>query len=257
MVSLIPLVVGNTFVTLTWNGSVHLAGDGRERPQQPATAKSSTHPSVRHQHHIETRHRLTRHLLLKFRHFKESPLQSPPTPATDSAVAVPSGPAPTTTTTTVKLSPSARQYTIQQLQPNTAYEFCIEFQPNSRPTTLLDCLVLRTTTDDASRDSGSGAGMGYHQGHTILFLFLVVIVGGVSSICFGCYTYAVGRKLWKYHGKKGTKHSSQQQGYRNDGCPEAETGEEEYAQYSDSYRSSYSYSYYEDSNPSRPLIARI
>ncbi|OQV12769.1 hypothetical protein BV898_12998 [Hypsibius exemplaris] len=217
MVSLIPLSIGDTFVTLTWNGSVHITAKKDHK---------TTHASVRHRHHVEARFRLSRHLLLKYRRYKESLL----------TLSV-------TTTTTIKLIPTARQYGVHGLQPNTAYEFCIEFQPTDRPTTLLDCLVLRTTTEDASADASGG--MGYHQGHTILFVFLIAIVGGVSSLCFGCYTYAVGRKLWKYRQKKSRLPVF---AYGNDGCVEEE----------DHYPEHYNnYSYYGESNPTKPLIARI
>jgi hypothetical protein len=171
---------------------------------------------------VETRYRLSRHLLLKYRRFKE-PLFAQPT----------------ITTTTIKLSPTARQHTIINLHQSTAYEFCIEFKPNDRPTTLLDCLILRTTSD--SEHGESLGGVGYHQGHTILFLFLIIIVGGMSCICLSCYTYAIGRKLWKFRNKKGGFSSL---GYQQD---------DELDELSNP---AYPYVFYED-NPKRPLIARI
>lgn len=214
LVTLIPLSVSDTFVKLTWNGSVRLTDDLAPKP---------TISSRRHHHHIETRYRLSRHLFLKYRHYRETPT-SPTAPAV-----------------VVKLGALSKHHTVSSLNPNTVYEFCIEFQPHDRPETLLDCLILRTLAE-VSPYAKSSYGKGYHEGRTIMFVLLVAIVASVSCMCFGCYAVAVGRKLWKYKSKKG---------FSSLGYTDEMVYDEINPEYhGDLYRT-------QEDNPKKPLIARI
>ncbi|GAU90950.1 hypothetical protein RvY_03297 [Ramazzottius varieornatus] len=229
MVALIPLLVSSTSVTLTWNGTVQVTSLPSDHPHHRGSP--STHPSQRHHHHVETRYRLSRHLLLRYRRFEDDTSQSAQVSAT------------------IKLPSTARQYTVMTLEVNTAYEFCIEFQPSHRPTTLLDCLTLRTSLPRSYSDNSANY---YSQGHTILFLVLVVIVASIGSTCFGCYAIALGRKLWKHRSSRGFTSLGYSQDIQADYEVTQATNHDRY--YGPIHGNGDPYL---DDNPKQPLIVRI
>ncbi|XP_055351911.1 uncharacterized protein LOC129598166 [Paramacrobiotus metropolitanus] len=234
LVNILPLSVGDTYVVITWNGTVHVPHLGATSP-----------PRGRHYHHVETRVRLGRHLFLKYRRYRPTSGPSDTLPGLH----------------VIRLAPLSRQHRVSALAANTLYEFCMEFEPHGRPSTLLDCVTLRTAGAPETLDTGRG----YHQGRTIMFVLLVAIVASVACLCFGCYAMAIGRKLWKYRSKKGFTalgYSEEADAAADPEVPGGRRRKPYSATVNHRFPSTDACNYadaggYQEDNPKKPLIARI